>query len=216
MRERTRRVYAESAGDYLRRTVGAHEELDSSGAFSALQVQNYLFAELTRPCLNTHHAPHTHFCCVRQLRKDRSTEIGHELGKNGARRAQFPLPMVMFDNKYFLFQASSNRHYIMPFETKKMFTYHRRNLFVLRNLNDAPATVKLSCQNHAFHELTDNNNAESTEARKTKDQIEVTLEAGHAQVVLLSPGASPLLDEPVVATTDKNLVMLFYLADALP
>lgn len=210
MRERTRRVYAESAGEYLRSTVGALEELDSSGAFQALQVQNYLFAELTRPCLNTRHTPHTHFCCVRQLRKQRRTIIGHELGNKGVRRAEFPLPMVMFDNKYFLFQASSDRHYIMPFTEKNLFTYHRRNLFVLRNLNDAPATVKLGCTNHAFHELRD------VKAREEPDKIEVTLGAGHARVILLSPGASPLLDEPVIATTDQDLVMIFYLADALP
>jgi hypothetical protein len=103
----------------------------------------------------------------------------------------------------------STGRFLAPFKQQTQFSHYRRNLFVVRNLNPTAARITMACPGHYFYHLTE------ASRNELKDELVFSLEPSKSAVVLLSPGASRLLDEPVTAVADQSFVLVFYLADAV-
>lgn len=204
MRESTRRLYAQRATDFFRRPE-TRSELEDGRIFASLEVQNYLFAELGRPCLQRRHASRAHFCCIRHLNKNAPKKLGHRLETSLA-SPQTPFPTAVYDENYFLY---STGRFLAPFKQQTQFSHYRRNVFVVRNLNPTAARVTLACPGHYFYHLAE------AKQNERENELVLSLEPSKSAVVLLSPGASRLLDEPVTVVADQSYVLVFYLADAV-
>lgn len=207
MRESTRKIYARQATAFFSEPW-ARAGLENGRIFDSLEVQNYLFAELGRPCLRNKHGSRNHFCCIRRLLRNTAVLLGHQLGPRLV-SPQTPIPLAVYEDNFFLYDASDNGRFLAPFRQQRLFSHYRRNLFVVRNLHPATTSVTLRCPRHSLYRLSKDSK------RRFRGEITLELEAADSAVVLLSPGTGQLLDEPVEIKADNDYVLVFYLADAV-
>lgn len=201
MRERTRRLYARTVQDYFS-AIGMNDDSIEPRYFSALKVQNYLWAELCRPCFNVERPRKNTFCAIRYLKANVFLDVSHELD---APILESILPIVVYDNKHFLYREQNGRKHVRPFVESLPFRHHRRNLFVIRNLSVTSVAVTIACTDAVIRPI-------KSGLEVTRNTRTVPMKPRESLVVILSDVVD---NSPVTFNSVEGGLLIFYVGEAI-
>ena len=213
MRESTRVLYAAAAGGYFedrRLSVDVRGEPDGQRYFSALPVQNYLFAELDRPCLGKKRPDKASFRAIRYVAPKANVVVDHQLNV-ARRRVLLPYATYMAGHGTQFLDPTNN--YFSPMtrsapEMKEMACY-RRNLFVLRNLRNDDVTATVTCRGCNILPLA------PPKQPASEDEYTVKLEPFSSRVVVVKARPHKTFDPPIAFSSVEGGVLVFYMCDEL-
>lgn len=210
MRESTRKLYAVAAYEYFRTNKLAVDVLGEANGdryFSALPVQNYLFAELDRPCLGAKRRNKASFRAIRHVAANAKVVVDHQLNVVG-RRLLLPFATYMAGHGTRFLDQTNNYFSPMTQSTLEM-ECHRRNLFVLRNLREIEVTATVNCPGCNILPLG------SPKKIPIENEYAVTLEPFSSRVVVLKARPHKTFDPPVTFSSVEGGVLVFYVCDEL-
>ena len=207
MRESTRRLYVSLVQQHFSKIRMNADSIEAKH-FSSLPLQNYLWAELSRPCLNVEEQQRNTFCAVRYLQAKTSLQISHELE---AEMLDSSLPLVVYNEINFLKVEKKGQKYLGPMAESLPFRHHRRNLFIVRNLGVTSAIVNIDCKGAIIRPM---------QPRLTAgwDALTVSMEPCASLVLTLSNAVADgqnALDSPVTFYSAKGGLLIFYIGEAI-
>ena len=211
MRESTRKLYATAAHEYFRSnglTVDVLGEPNGERYFSALPVQNYLFAELDRPCLGAKRQNKASFRAIRYLAPNAKVVVDHQLNVS-KRRMLLPFATYMAGYGSQFLDQTANYFSPMTRAKEEEMECHRRNLFVLRNLRGIEVTATVQCRGCNILPLG------PPKPTPIEDKYPFTLKPFSSQVVVLKARPHKTFDPPVTLLSAEGGVLVFYVCDEL-
>jgi len=211
MRESTRKLYASAANKYFLEdgpTVDVLGETNGERYFSALPVQNYLFAELDRPCLGAQRPNKASFRAIRYMAPNENVIVDHQLNVS-KRRMLLPFATYMAGYGSQFLDQTTNYFRPMTRAKEEEMECHRRNLFVLRNLRGIEVTATVKCWGCNILPLG------LPKQTPIEDEYDVTLKPFSSQVVVLKARPHETFDPPVTLLSVEGGVLVFYVCDEL-
>ena len=212
MRESTRALYASAANEYFLGnglTVDVLGETNGERYFAALPVQNYLFAELDRPCLGAKRPNKASFRGIRYVAPNAEVVVDHQLNVVGRRLF---LPFATYAAGHGTQFLDQTNNYFSPMThspQKKEMECYRRNLFVLRNLRETEVTATVKCPGCNILPL------KPTTQAGSEDECAVKLEPFSSQVVVVKARPHETFDPPITFSSVEGGVLVFYVCDEL-
>ena len=218
MRERTRKIFVEGVLAYFDR-VSSHfnvSQLNSDPrVFGALEVQNYLFAELSRPCLSVNSDSQMKICFVEYVAGGKQKSVRSNLSfahATGTGSKSTIFPDLIFNQAWFLYKTDPLSTTYFPLMQQSINFYYRcKNLFVLRNLNEEPVNVSVHNDGCRVVDL-------CSSQQNGLENNQLTLESKGSAVLVLKRNAGIAVhknDYPTVFKSSVGNVLVFYLATVL-